>query len=487
MAGALRNPADPQIGAPGELARLESVPRERSLIPRRRAACDDGPVTNNARRPLTRRARLWAAAEARGVPLRTIAAVALVVIAVYMLGKVVYRLRDVLLLILVAAFIAVILNPLVVALQRWKIPRRGWAVAVVTLWGLVVFIGLAIAFGYPLANGITHLAQKLPTYVDAATHGRGWIGHLVTRYHVQAWVTKNAPKLVSFGEGLAKPALSLGKGALTLLLQLFTIFILVLLLLLEGPKMRTGLLGSMDQERAERYRRVAHEVNRSVTGYMLGNVLTSVIAGAVVFVTLLVTGVPFPFLWALWVALVDFLPMIGGALAGIPTVLFAGAHSISAGIITLVVFLVYTQIENHVLNPIVMSRTVRVNPLLVLLSILVGGEIGSWIGGIFGAFVGALLAIPAAGALQVVFREVWQSTDPMAAAAGAAGEAINATADAADHAAADGAGPDGSDGAAPDGAEGAAPDGADGAGADGAGQPSPPPRPGRWAARFSRH
>ena len=108
----------------------------------------------------------------------------------------------------------------------------------------------------------------------------------------------------------------------------------------------------------------------------------------VVFVTLLVMGVPFPFLWALWVALVDFLPMIGGALAGIPTVLFAAAHSLSAGIITLVVFLVYTQIENHVLNPVVMSRTVRVNPLLVLLSILFGGEIGSWIGGIFGAFVG---------------------------------------------------------------------------------------------------
>ena len=278
-------------------------------------------------------------------------------------------------------------------------------------------------------------------------------------------MNKNAPKLVNFGEGLAKPALSLGKGALTLLLQLFTIFILVLLLLLEGPKMRTGLLGSMDPQRAERYRRVAHEVNRSVTGYMLGNVLTSVTAGAVVFVTLLVTGVPFPFLWALWVALVDFLPMIGGALAGIPTVLFAAAHSLSAGIITLVVFLVYTQIENHVLNPIVMSRTVRVNPLLVLLSILVGGEIGSWIGGIFGAFVGALLAIPAAGALQVVFREVWQSTDPMAAAAGAAGEAINATADAADHAASGeadtGSNGTGSGGAGPDGA------GSDGAGSDG--------------------
>jgi predicted PurR-regulated permease PerM len=188
----------------------------------------------------------------------------------------------------------------------------------------------------------------------------------------------------------------------------------------------------MAPERAARYSRVAHEVNRSVTGYMLGNVLTSVIAGLVVFVTLVVVGVPFPFLWALWVALVDFLPMIGGALAGIPTVLFAAAHSLSAGIVTLVVFLVYTQVENHVLNPVVMSRTVRVNPLLVLLSILIGAEIGSWIGGIFGAFVGALLAIPAAGAIQVVVREVWQDTDPMAAAAGVAGEAVNAAADAAD-------------------------------------------------------
>src|ERR1039458_6879108 len=428
-------------GVVRKLVQPGSVPRTRSLIPAAGVYCDDGEMTSNAPPPPTRRARLWAAAEAKGVPLRTILTIALVVIAVYVLGKVVYRLRDILLLIVVAAFIAVILDPLVVALQRWKIRRRGWAVAVVALWGLIVFVGLAFAFGYPLANGINHLAQKLPGTVAAATHGRGWIGHLVIKYHVQTWVNKNAPKLVNFGEGLAKPALSLGKGALSLLLELFIIFILVLLLLLEAPKMRTSLLGSMAPDRAERYRRIAHEVNRSVTGYMLGNVLTSVIAGAVVFVTLLVLGVPFPFLWALWVALVDFLPMIGGALAGIPTVLFAAAHSLTAGIITLVVFLIYTQLENHVLNPIVMSRTVRVNPLLVLLSILIGAEIGSWIGGIFGAFVGALLAIPAAGALQVVFREVWQATDP---ATSPPGQPVIALADTADGA--DGADrPDGAD------------------------------------------
>jgi predicted PurR-regulated permease PerM len=360
--------------------------------------------------PTTRRARLWAAAQVRGIPLRAILATVGVVVAVYLLGKVVFRLKDVILLIVVAAFLTAILNPLVVALQRWKIRRRGWAVTVVTFWAVLVFLGLAVAFGLPLANAITDLAHKLPDYVDAAQHGRGWIGHLVTRYHILPWVQKNTPKLVTFGEGLTKPALSLGKGAVSLLLELFTIFILTLLLLLEGPKMRTWLLGNMSPDRATRYSRIAHEVNRSVAGYMLGNILTSVIAGAVVFVTLLVTGVPFPFLWALWVALVDFLPMIGGALAGIPTVLFAATHSLTAGIITLIVFLVYTQIENHILNPVVMSRTVKVNPLLVLLSILIGASIGSWIGGTFGAFVAALLAIPTAGAIQVVSREFWQST-----------------------------------------------------------------------------
>jgi predicted PurR-regulated permease PerM len=344
--------------------------------------------------------------------LRAILTAAAVVVLVYVAAKLLYRLRDVILLVVMASFIAILLNPLVVALQRWRIKRRGLAVAVVVFWGLLVFFGLALAFGYPLANAITHLADNLPRYVSDAENNRGWLGHLVSRYHVTQWVTHNVPKLLNIGQGLTKPALTLGKGALTLVVALFTIFILVLLLLLEGPKMRAGLLGSMSPERAERYSRIAGEVNRSVTGYMLGNFLTSLIAGLVVFVTLLILGVPFAFLWALWVALVDFLPMIGGALAGIPTVLFALAHSFTAGVVTLVVFLAYTQIENHILNPVVMSRTVSVSPLLVLLAILVGASLGSWLGGTAGAFVAALIAIPTAGALQVITREIWRATAP---------------------------------------------------------------------------
>jgi predicted PurR-regulated permease PerM len=357
-----------------------------------------------------RRTRLWRSAAAHGIPLPSILVTVLVVALAYFAAKLVYRLRDVLLLLVISGFVALLLNPLVLALQRWKVRRRGGAVAIVTVLGLAAFAGLAIAFGYPLANGITHLAHSLPGYVSDAEHGRHWIGRLVRRYHVQAWVQKNAPKLVNIGKNLAAPALTLGKGAFSLVLELVTIFVLVLLLLLEGHKMRAGILGLMVPERAERYKRIAHQVNQSVTGYMLGNLLTSVIAGVVVLITLMLLGVPFPILWALWVALVDFLPMVGGALAGIPVVLFALAHSFTAGVVTLVVFLVYTQVENHVLNPVIMSRTVKVNPLLVLVSILVGASIGSWIGGIFGAFVAALLAIPSAGAIQVIIKEIWQNT-----------------------------------------------------------------------------
>jgi predicted PurR-regulated permease PerM len=361
----------------------------------------------------TRRNRLLDAASARGIPLGTILTTVAVVVVVYLTGRLVYKLREILLLFVVAGFISLLLNPAVVGLRRLGIKRRGSAVSIVTVLAVAAFGGLAFAFGYPLVHGLTHLARNLPKYVDQTEHGKGWLGHLVRKYHVKHWVETNvAPKLSTFAKNLSKPALAVGKGAVSLIIALLTIFILVLLLLLEGHKLRNGLLKMMAPARAERTSRIAGEVSRSVTGYMIGNFITSLVAGIVVFVTLTVLGVPFALLWGLWVALLDFLPMIGGAVAGIPTVLFAFAHSATAGIVVLIVFLAYTQIENHVLNPIVMSRTVRINPLLVLVAILVGANVGDLVGGFFGGFVGTLLAIPLAGSIQVIVREVWQATAP---------------------------------------------------------------------------
>ena len=180
---------------------------------------------------------------ARQVPLRTILVAVAVVVAVYLAGNLLYRLRDVVLLFLVAGFVALVLNPQVVALQRWKVRRRGFAVGIVILWSVLIFAGLAVLFGYPLVNSITHFADALPGYVDKAQHGKGWIGHLVRKYHVQSWVNKNAPKLVNIAQSLGKPALDLGKGAVSVLVELGVTFAVVVLILLEAPKMRVGFLG----------------------------------------------------------------------------------------------------------------------------------------------------------------------------------------------------------------------------------------------------
>ena len=368
------------------------------------------PMRRRSDGPTTRRSRLFERADNFHVPLRTILTTVFVVVVVYFFGLVLYRLRDILLLMLVGGFIALVLNPLVNFLQKWKIPRRGAAVFVVMAFSVLAFIGLAVAFGYPLVNSITHLANSLPRIVRQAEHNKGWIGHLLHKYHIAKWLTKNSSKLVSLAKGLSKPALALGKGAATVLLLLVTLFAFVVLLLLESPKIRVALLGMMTPEKSAWVARVGGKISKVALGYMLANLTTSLIAGTVIFVTLFCLSVPFSILWALWVALVDFLPQIGGALAGIPTVLFALVHSTTAGIVTLIVFMIYTQVENHVLNPIIMSRTEKINPLTVFIAILVGAEIGAWIDGIFGGFVAVLLAVPAAASMHVLLREFWYST-----------------------------------------------------------------------------
>ena len=358
----------------------------------------------------TRRSRIFLSAESHNVPLRTILVTVFVVAGVYLAGLILYRLRNLLLIMLVGGFVALLLNPLVDFLQRGKIRRRGAAVLIVTIAALIVFVALAVAFGYPLINSMTRLANTLPTYVSQAEHGKGWTGRLLSHYHIQKWLQNNSSKLISFANNLSKPALALGRGAVTVLLALFTMFVFVILLLLEGPAMGRFVLSMLSPARGAWVSRVGREVSQATFGYMLGNLVTSLIAGLVVFITLWSLSVPFAFLFALWVALVDFLPQIGGALAGIPTVAFALVHSLGAGVTTAVVFLLYTSIENHVLNPVIMSRTVRINPLTVFIAILVGAEMGAWIDGIFGGFVGVLLAVPTAATLQVIFREIWNST-----------------------------------------------------------------------------
>lgn len=348
------------------------------------------------------------------VPLKTILVTIFAVVAVYFAGKLLFRLRELMLLLLVGGFIALILNPIVNRLERGRLRRRGLAVLVVATGTFIAFCLLALAFGYPLVNAFTHFADNLPTYVKNAEHGKGWIGHLIKKYHVTKWVDQNSAKLVTFAKSLSKPALALGKGAISVLVALITLFAFVILLLLEGPKIRNIILISLSPARAAYAQEMGALISKAALGYVVGNLIMSLMAGMVVFVTLWIMHVPFALLFALWVVLVDFLPQVGGAVAGIPTVLFAFVQSASAGVVTAIVFVVYTLIQNHALYPVIMSRAIKLNPLVVFLSILVGAELGDWVGGAFGGLVGVILAIPLAAALHVIVSQWWESSGPSA-------------------------------------------------------------------------
>ena len=366
----------------------------------------------DAREAETRRERLFASARSASVPLATILATVGVIVGVYAVGQILFHLKSILLTLVVGSFIAMLLNPIVQWLMRHGVRRRGYAVTVVMVVALVVFSGLAVAFGYPLVNGLTNLANALPGYIRQAEAGHGWLGHLFRQYHVQHWITHNTDKLTNFAKGLSRPVLALGRGAITTTFLLVTMFFYIVLLLVEAPKLHTGFMALLSDRNRPRAERLGAVIARASLGYLLGGFLTSFLGAVVVFITLVSLGVPYPMLFALWVLLVDFLPQIGGALAGFPTVLFAAIYSPTAGVITLIVFLAYTLIQNHVLNPIVMAKTVNVNPLMIFLSIIMGAEIGAWIGGLFGGFVGVVLAVPFAAAIHATVKEFWESTHP---------------------------------------------------------------------------
>src|SRR5262249_41499738 len=143
----------------------------------------------------------------------------------------------------------------------------------------------------------------------------------------------------------------------------------------------------------ERITKVANDAAKAVTGYTLGNILISIIAAIVTFVTLEALNVNFAIVLAVWVAFADLIPLIGATLGAIPTVIVASLHSPTAGIVTIIVYIVYQQFENHVIQPAIMHKTVNLNPLIVLVSALIGVDLAG--------LLGALLAIPVAGVIQV--------------------------------------------------------------------------------------
>jgi predicted PurR-regulated permease PerM len=343
---------------------------------------------------------------------RTVLRVLALIIATAIVLEVVWIARHVISWIFIALFLALALNPAVDRLERRLRDRRGAATAIVFFAALVAIVGIGFLFIPTLVNQVNDFANKVPDYLHDVTKGRGRLGFLQTKYHLvdrarDALQSGGASKLF----GLSGTALAVAKGVVNAVLATVTIAFMTFFMLLEGPKWVESFLRQLPPQSQTRWRRLGHQIYRTVGGYVTGNLFISLIAGTLTTIVLQIMGVPFAIALGLIVAILDLIPLAGATIAAIVVGGVAFLHSITAGIVVVAFFIVYQQIENHVIQPIVYGRTVQLSPLIVLISVLIGAELAG--------VLGALGAIPVAGSLQVLFLD-WLRHRRQEAPAGAA-------------------------------------------------------------------
>jgi predicted PurR-regulated permease PerM len=326
---------------------------------------------------------------------RTVLRVVGILLATAIILEILWIARHVVSWIFIALFLALALNPAVDRLEH-RLKRRGIATGVVYILTLAALVGIGWLFIPTLVNQVNDFAGKVPDYLHDLTKGRGRLGFLQEKYHL---VDKARKALNEGGAsrlfGLSGTAVALAKGVVNAVVATLTIAFLTLFMLLEGRKWMESFFSLLQPASRRRWQAVGHDIYRTVGGYVTGNLLISLIAGTLTTLVLLVTGVPYAVALGLIVAILDLIPLAGATIAAIIVGAVAFIHSIPAGIIVIVFFVVYQQVENHILQPVVYGRTVQLSPLVVLISVLIGAQLAG--------VLGALAAIPVAGSLQVVF------------------------------------------------------------------------------------
>ena len=328
-------------------------------------------------------------------PVRTILTVVGTIISVAVVLEVVWIARHVVTWILISLFLALAMNPAVEFFQSHGIRKRSLAAGVTFLLVLAGLAGLGALFIPTVVHQVSDLVGKVPDYVHDVSHGKGRFGFLETKYHLTERIRDaihkgGATKVL----GLSGAAISITKSVISIVLATVTIAFLTFFMLLEGPSWMERFYGLLPPESRPRWENVCNQIYRTVGGYVTGNLLISLIAGISTTVVLIIMGVPFAVALGLVVAILDLIPLAGATIAAILIGAVSFLHSIVAGIVVVAFFIVYQQIENHFLQPVVYGRTVQLSPLIILISVLIGAELAG--------ILGALGAIPVAGTIQVL-------------------------------------------------------------------------------------
>ena len=301
--------------------------------------------------------------------------------------------------ILIAILLAAALNPAVEAFERRGL-KRGWAATLVFVLALLVVTAIGFLIIPPLVAQVRDFIEAVPDFIDDLTAGRGPLGFLQDEYQIVDRIREAIERRGPAGVlGLSVPVLDIVRSIVTAVVGVVTIIFLTYFMLLEGPRTIERFLGLLPEGTRARYDRVGRDVYRAISGYVTGNLLISLVAGTISTAVLFAVGSDYAVALGLLVAILDLIPLAGATLAAIiaSTVIFIETGWIR-GLIVIGFFVAYQQLENHVLQPLVYGRTVQLSPLAVLCAVLIGAELAG--------ILGALVAIPVAGSLLAIAREV---------------------------------------------------------------------------------
>src|SRR3954471_297509 len=336
---------------------------------------------------------------ADGPSTRTVARITLTVAGVLLLLYVFYIVRSVLTLVFIAGFLALALGPAVDFFQRRGMPRS-LAIISTYLSVFMAIVGVGLLIVPPVVNGVNDLSRDIPGYVRDLRKSEQFRKY-DNRYDLSKKLNEQAKKLPSKLGDAAGALQSVTVGVFSALVQLVTVLTMAFFFLKDGERIVGFGLRALG-EREPRFRAVSADIYRSVSGYVAGNLIISIIAGTIAWISLELLNVPFAVPLAVLVAFLDLIPLVGATIGAVVVGVVTAFNDFpTATIIWAAIALLYQQVENNVLQPVVYRRTVDVPPLLVIVSILIGAALLG--------VLGALVAIPIAATIQIIAKDMWAS------------------------------------------------------------------------------
>ena len=303
-------------------------------------------------------------------------------------------LSSVLVLIGVAFFLALGLEPAVSWFVNRKLPR--WAATTLVFVMFLAMLGAFLAAAIPpLVQQASELIKQAPHYIQQAQDHSSAIGRLNDRLHLQQRITDT---INGSGGSVVNDVVNAGSAVFGAVADSLIVIVLTVYFLVDMPRIRTNLYRLVPHTRRPRAILIGDEVFAKVGAYVLGNVLISVIAGAATFLWLMAFDVPYPLLLGIFVALLDLVPVVGSTIAGVVVAAVALTVSLPICIATTVFFVVFRLLEDYLLVPRIIGGVVKVPALITVVAVLIGGALLG--------IVGALVAIPIAAALLLLTQEV---------------------------------------------------------------------------------